>query len=77
MSVAMNITRSGDLCAESHTGQVGEIHVGAEDWQSVPANVSRLGELMGIDVHVVPGNGHILDKAYVSGVLDGWLPCPA
>ena len=50
-----------------------EIHVGADDWQSVPENVSKLGELLGITVHVVPGNGHMLDRAYVSGVLDDWL----
>lgn len=50
-----------------------EVQVGADDWQSVPKNVSRLGELLGIDVHVLPSNGHMLDKAYVSGVLDGWL----
>ena len=48
-------------------------HVGADDWQSVPKNVSRLGELLDITVHVVPGNGHMLDRAYVSGVLDDWL----
>lgn len=50
-----------------------EVHVGADDWQSVPENVSRLGELLGIAVHVAPGNGHMLDKAHVRGVLDRWL----
>ena len=32
-----------------------------------------LGELLGITVHVVPVNGHMLYVAYVSQVLDGWL----
>ncbi len=53
-----------------------EIHVGALDWQSPPALVSRLGRLAGIPVHVVPGNGHMLDKAYVAHLLDAWLAPP-
>ena len=50
-----------------------EAHVGADDWQSMPENVSSSGELLGIAVHVAPGNGHMLDKADVRGVLDRWL----
>jgi predicted alpha/beta hydrolase family esterase len=50
-----------------------EIHVGENDWQSNPANVVKLASLLGIEVTVVPKNGHMLDKAYVSAVLDRWL----
>jgi len=50
-----------------------EAQVGEDDWQSVSQNVSMLGELLGITVHVVPVNGHMLYVAYVSQVLDGWL----
>ena len=50
-----------------------EVHVGSDDWQSNPDNVKRLFEPLDIPGHVVPGNGHMLDKAYVSGVLDRWL----
>lgn len=50
-----------------------EIHVGAEDWQSNPANVMAFGELLGIDVTVVPNAGHMLPKEYVGGLLDKWL----
>lgn len=49
------------------------IHVGADDWQSNPARVQELGELLGIPVYVVPNNGHMLDKSYVSAVLDEWV----
>lgn len=50
-----------------------EIHVGAEDWQSNPVNVTAFGELLGIDVTVVPNAGHMLPKEYVGGLLDKWL----
>jgi alpha-beta hydrolase superfamily lysophospholipase len=50
-----------------------EIHVGAEDWQSNPANVTALGELLGLDVTVVPNAGHMLPKDYVGALLDKWL----
>jgi hypothetical protein len=50
-----------------------EIHVGAEDWQANPEQVGRLAELLGIPVHVVPGNGHMLDHGYVDTVLSRWL----
>lgn len=50
-----------------------QIHVGAEDWQSNPANVTAFGELLGIDVTVVPNAGHMLPKEYVGDLLDGWL----
>ena len=50
-----------------------EIHVGEEDWQSIPANVQAFGRLTGIPVTVVPKGGHDLGKAYVSPLLDRWL----
>lgn len=52
-----------------------EIHVGEEDWQSIPANVHAFGRLTGITVTVVPGAGHDLGKSYVAPLMDGWL-CP-
>lgn len=50
-----------------------EVHVGASDWQSVPANVLSLGRLTGFAVNVVPYCGHDLGKDYVGTVLDRWL----
>jgi hypothetical protein len=50
-----------------------QIHVGSEDWQSVPANVLELSKHTGIPVTVVPGRGHMLGGDYVGPVLDGWL----
>jgi len=50
-----------------------EIHVGSEDWQSNPRNVSRFAELVGIEVHVVQDGGHMLPKDYVGNLLDSWL----
>jgi hypothetical protein len=50
-----------------------EIHVGEEDWQSIPANVQTFGRLTGIPVTVVPKGGHDLGKAYVGPLLDRWL----
>ena len=50
-----------------------EIHVGSEDWQSNPEQVSRLAELIQIPMHVVAGNGHMLDHSYVNGLLDRWV----
>ena len=55
-----------------------EIHVGEHDWQSNPANVTKLAGLLGLNATVVPGGGHMLDKRYVAAVLDTWLgACPA
>jgi predicted alpha/beta hydrolase family esterase len=50
-----------------------EIHVGSEDWQSNPENVSTMGSMLGIDVTVVPNAGHMLPKEYVGDLLDRWL----
>lgn len=51
-----------------------QIHVGSEDWQSNPANATKLGQLLNVPVHIVPNNGHMLDKAYVTALLNTWLP---
>jgi hypothetical protein len=50
-----------------------EVHVGSEDWQSNPANVTAFGSKLGIDVTVVPNAGHNLPKEYVGVLLDSWL----
>ena len=50
-----------------------QIHVGSEDWQSNPKNVTTFADLVGLKVHVVQDGGHMLPKDYVGGVLDKWL----
>ena len=50
-----------------------EVHVGSEDWQSNPANVTAFGSMLGINVTVVPNAGHMLPKEYVGDLLDKWL----
>ncbi|WP_167394318.1 alpha/beta fold hydrolase [Limnohabitans parvus] len=50
-----------------------QVHVGSEDWQSNPANVTTFGELLGIDVTIVPNAGHMLPKEYVGALLGRWL----
>lgn len=50
-----------------------EIHVGEDDWQSIPANVQAFGQMTGIPVTVVPKGGHDLGKEYVGPLLDRWL----
>lgn len=50
-----------------------QIHVGEEDWQSNPKNVTTFGRMLGIDVNVVPKAGHMLPVPYVSDLLDKWL----
>jgi len=52
-----------------------EIHVGEEDWQSIPASVQALGRLSAIPVHLVQGAGHDLGKDYVGQLLSRWLCC--
>jgi pimeloyl-ACP methyl ester carboxylesterase len=50
-----------------------EIHVGSEDWQSIPDNVTAFATLVNAQATVVEGAGHSLPKEYVSSVLDRWL----
>ena len=63
------MVESGNYSAPQHC----EIHVGAQDWQSVPSNVLALANCLSIPVLIVPSTGHILDNGYVSDVLDRWL----
>ena len=50
-----------------------EMHVGSEDWQSNPDNVTKFGELVGIPVKVIPAGGHNLPHSYVGAILDKFL----
>ncbi len=45
-------------------------HVGSEDWQSNPENVTKFASLLGLPVTIVPNAGHQLSKVYVSSLLD-------
>jgi hypothetical protein len=45
------------------------IHTGSEDWQSC-ANSKAFGSMLGMDVHIVEGAGHMLPKPYVATLLD-------
>jgi hypothetical protein len=56
----------------SHHQEGGETTL-TEDWQANPEQVSKLGSLINVPVHVVAGNGHMLDHGYVKGVLDRWV----
>jgi hypothetical protein len=47
-------------------------HVGSEDWQSNPENVTQFANLLGLPVTVVPNAGHQLPKDYVSSLLDNF-----
>ena len=42
-----------------------QVHVGSEDWQSNPVNVTTFGSMLGIPVTVVPNAGHMLPKESV------------
>lgn len=68
--VLLTLAAAGDLSVPLSC----EIHVGELDWQCPPTLVCRFGELAGIPVTVVPENSHMLDKRYVSQLLDRWLP---
>jgi hypothetical protein len=45
-------------------------HVGSEDWQSDPENVTAFARALGMPVTVVPGVGHQLPKDYIASLLD-------
>jgi hypothetical protein len=64
-----DLAEAGDLTVPREC----EMHVGEEDWQSIPANVQALGRLTRIPVNVVAGGGHDLGKDYVGPLLDRWL----
>ena len=48
-------------------------HVGSEDWQSNPENVTKFARLLGLPVTIVSNAGHQLPKEYVSLLLDDLL----
>ena len=50
-----------------------EIHVGSEDWQSIPDNVTAFAALIHAQVTVLEGAGHSLPREYVASLLDTWL----
>ena len=50
-----------------------EVHVGDEDWQAGPQALVEFCKAVGIKVHVVPGQGHMLGSNYVGPLLDAWL----
>lgn len=50
-----------------------EVHVGEEDWQAGPQALVKFCNDVGIEVHVVPGRGHMLGSDYVGPLLDAWL----
>jgi hypothetical protein len=53
----MDLTTAGKLPRPAQA----EIHVDEQDWQAHPEQVSRLADLLAIPVHIVAGNGHMLD----------------
>lgn len=50
-----------------------QIHVGGEDWQCNPENVRAFGAAVNIPVHIVPKNGHMLERQYVAKLLDNFI----
>ena len=50
-----------------------QIHVGSQDWQSIPDNVTAFAELIHAQVTVLEGADHSLPKEYVASLLDNWL----
>jgi hypothetical protein len=50
-----------------------EIHVGGEDWQSIPEHVTAFASLVNAQANVLEGAGHSLPKEYVAAILDRWL----
>jgi hypothetical protein len=63
------IAKSGEFPSPNRC----EIHVGSEDWQSMPEVVQEFGSLINIPVHVVAGRGHDLGKQQVDLILDKWM----
>lgn len=50
-----------------------EVHVGEEDWQAGPQALVEFCNAVRIDVHLVPGRGHMLGSDYVGPLLHSWL----
>lgn len=69
--------RDGKLQAWAQSGSYPvprhmEIHVGSEDWQSNPDNVTALGQMLGVPVTVVANAGHMLPNDHVADALTRW-----
>lgn len=64
------LAKSGDM----KVGRNIELHVGEFDWQADARRVHTFGQLLGLPVTIVPNATHMLDRTYVSGLLDRWLP---
>lgn len=50
-----------------------EVHVGEDDWQAGPQALAEFCRAAGIEVHLVPGRGHVLGADYVGPLLTSWL----
>ena len=50
-----------------------EVHVGEEDWQAGPQALVEFCNAVSIEVHLVPGRGHMLGPDYVGSLLESWL----
>ena len=50
-----------------------EVHVGADDWQAGPQALVEFCNAVRVDVHLVPGRGHMLGSDYVGSLLNRWL----
>ena len=68
---ATKLTKMAEL-GKFPTPQKCQIHVGSEDWQSNPEDVTRFGKLVGLKIDVVAGAGHMLPREYVGNILDKW-----
>lgn len=65
----LQLAQTGELTIPTRC----EMHVGELDWQCQPDKIENFGQLTGINVTIVPGGGHLLDRGYVSALLDRWL----
>jgi hypothetical protein len=61
--------REGEFNAPRHC----EIHVGEQDWQSIPAEVEEFGQSIRASVTIARGLGHMLGRSYVGRILDKFL----
>lgn len=65
----MELAESGELQAPHQC----EMHVGELDWQCPLDRLRPFCSALGVPPSEVPGGGHLLDRDYVSSVLDRWL----
>ena len=50
-----------------------QVHVGELDWQANPDRWKALAPEIGVDLYVVPEQGHRLDHGYVRSLLERWI----